>query len=250
VVLSIFAVFRGLSFAIPRVAWPSFAGLSLATFMVSIGYLVSVHFIPVGLAVLILFTFPVIVLLSAPIIEGHRPGFFRVATAIFAFAGLAVAIGPGFEGLDPRGIALAAMGSLGAAMQLYFGRAIGKHLDPAAFGSLVHLAIALPCLLVVLWLGGGVFRSFGGEVSAAGLAWALALSLAYVGAYFFHMQSVGYASASVVAPFFNLEPIVTTLIAVLLLGERLALNQYAGGTMILAALIASSILGMKRQSPG
>jgi drug/metabolite transporter (DMT)-like permease len=46
-----------------------------------------------------------------------------------------------------------------------------------------------------------------------------------------------------VAPYFNLEPVVTTAIAAVILGERLALNQYAGGGLVLAALVASSLLG-------
>ena len=49
------------------------------------------------------------------------------------------------------------------------------------------------------------------------------------------------APASVVAPYFNLEPVVTTLIAALALGERLTLNQYVGGALVLAALAAASL---------
>jgi drug/metabolite transporter (DMT)-like permease len=45
----------------------------------------------------------------------------------------------------------------------------------------------------------------------------------------------------VVAPFFNLEPVVTTLIAAVALGERLTPNQYIGGGLVLAALAAASL---------
>ena len=40
------------------------------------------------------------------------------------------------------------------------------------------------------------------------------VSFTYLGGYFFHMSSVRAAPSSVVAPYFNLEPIVSTLIAV------------------------------------
>jgi drug/metabolite transporter (DMT)-like permease len=248
VVLAIVAILRGESFAIPRAGWPSFLALSLSTLIISMSYLVAVQFIPVALAVIVFFTFPVIILLSAPLVEGHRPGLLRIAIGVFAFAGLAIAIGPGFNDLDIRGVALAAAAALGAVLQFYSGRAISRHLDPAAFGSLVHVTIWVPSLLIVLWLGGGTIRSFDSSgVIEMGYIWALALSGAYVAAYFFHMQSLKFAPASIVAPFFNLEPIVTTAIAALVLGERLARNQYAGGAMVLAALVISSLVGSRRR---
>ena len=48
-----------------------------------------------------------------------------------------------------------------------------------------------------------------------------------------------------VAPFYNLEPIVTTAFAALLFGEILTPNQYAGGGIVLAALVVSSLLGKR-----
>jgi drug/metabolite transporter (DMT)-like permease len=250
VVLAIVAVLRGASFAIPSAGWPSFIVLCFSTLIISVSYLVAVQFIPVALAVVIFFTFPVIILLSAPLIERHSPGPLRIGIGLLAFAGLALAIGPGFNDLDIRGVMLAAAAALGAVLQFYSGRAISRHLDPAAFGSLVHVTIWLPSLLIVLWLGGGTIRSFGPVVSQMGYIWALALSGSYVGAYFFHMQSLRFAPASIVAPFFNLEPIVTTAIAALVLSEKLAINQYAGGAMILTALVISSLMSFRQPAEG
>jgi drug/metabolite transporter (DMT)-like permease len=242
VVFAIAAVLNGSSFVIPRAGWLSFAGLCFSTFVISISYLVAVEFIPVALTVIIFFTFPVIILLVAPIVEGHSPGLARIAIALFAFAGLGIAIGPGFGSLDIRGIALAVVASLAATLQFYSGRAISRHVDPVTFGSLVHMAIWPLSLLVVLWQGGGDIRFLHAGVTQTGYLCTLALSIAYVGAYFFHMQSLKFAPASIVAPFFNLEPIITIAIAALVLGENLALNHYAGGAMVIAALLASSLL--------
>jgi drug/metabolite transporter (DMT)-like permease len=58
-----------------------------------------------------------------------------------------------------------------------------------------------------------------------------------------HMLSLRFAPASSVAPYFNLEPVVTTAVAAVILGERLQTNQYAGGGLVLAALVASSLTG-------
>ena len=56
-----------------------------------------------------------------------------------------------------------------------------------------------------------------------------ALGIVYVIAYLVQMLSLRFAPASTVAPFYNLEPVVTTGIAAAFLGERLQVNQYAGG---------------------
>ncbi|MFL5258935.1 MAG: DMT family transporter [Hyphomicrobiales bacterium] len=240
-VLGGLSVARGVSLRVPTAGYWSFAGLAVSTLVISVSYLVAVQFIPVALAVIIFFTFPVIILITAPLVEGHAPGPRRVLIGLMAFAGLAIAVGPGFNDLDIRGIALAAAAASGATLQFYSGRLVSRHLDPAAFGSLVHLAIWLPSLAIVLWLGDGAIRSFlPGQASAIGWIWAFALSGAYVAAYFFHMVSLKHAPASVVAPFFNLEPIVATLIAAIFLGETLAVNQYAGGAVVLVALVLSS----------
>src|SRR5205823_8233135 len=162
VVLGAIAVLRNASFIVPRAGWKSFGLLAGATLAISMSYLAAVQFIPVALAVIIFYTFPIIILIVAPVVEGHIPGILRIIIGLFAFAGLAIAIGPSFNALDPRGIALAASASAGAALQAFAGRAITRHLEPVAFGSLVHVAIWIPSLLIVLWLGGGEIRSFPG----------------------------------------------------------------------------------------
>jgi drug/metabolite transporter (DMT)-like permease len=120
-------------------------------------------------------------------------------------------------------------------------------MTPFAFGSLVHVAIWPITLFIVLWFGNGMIAFLpGGPVTGLGYAFLLAAGAVYSITYFVHMQSLRFAPASVVAPFYNLEPVVTMLIAAILLGERLASNQYAGGGMVLAALVTSSLLDWRK----
>lgn len=249
VALAIVAVARGESFRIPRAAWGSFAGQSIATLIISIGYVASVQFIPVGLAAIIFFTFPVIIMLAAPVIEGHSPGLVRILIAVFAFAGLAISVGPSFDSLDIRGILLAAAAAALCTIQFFSGRSISRHMTPAAFGSLVHAAIWPGTLAIMLFVGGGTVAIFpGGAATSTGLAFMLAVGVFYAVGYFFHMVSLRFAPASTVAPFFNMEPMIATVVAALFLGERMALNQYVGGGMVLAALGASSWAGSRKMA--
>lgn len=244
IVFTIIGILQNERFVVPRPARASFLGQALATLLVSVGYLASVQFIPVGLAVIIFFFFPVLIMLFAPVAEGRNPGLPRLLIALVAFGGLAIAIGPSFESLDIRGILLAATASAGAALQFFSGRAISRYLTPSVFGSLVHFAILPPMLLIVLVAGGGQLQFFpGGAATGTGLAFMAALGSVYVVAYMVQMLSLRYASASTVAPYYNLEPVVTTAIAATILGERLFINQYVGGGLVLAALVASSLIG-------
>lgn len=244
VVFAIIALVQGVRITVPRAAVPSFVGQSISTFFVSVAYLGSVQFIPVGLAAIIFFLFPVLIMLLAPVVEGRKPGAIRFAVAILAFCGLAVAMGPSFESLDMRGILLAGLAAAGATLQFFSGRAISLYMTPAAFGSLVHLAILPPILMIALYTGSGTLRLFpGGSATVQGLLFISGVGAVYVVAYMVHMLSLRFAPASSVAPFFNLEPVVTTAVAATILGERLQISQYAGGGLVLAALVASSLIG-------
>src|SRR5205809_3249322 len=53
IAFAVLGVLRGESFRVPPGARKSFAGLAIATLIISVSYLASVQFIPVGLAVII-----------------------------------------------------------------------------------------------------------------------------------------------------------------------------------------------------
>jgi drug/metabolite transporter (DMT)-like permease len=244
VLFAIVAVIHGEKFAVTRLTLPSFIGQSVATLCVSVGYLGSVQFIPVGLAVIIFYFFPVVIMLAAPIVEGRNPGLTRIVIALVAFSGLAMAIGPGLDRLDPRGIALAGVAAGGAALQSFSGRAISRYLRPSVFGSLAHLVILPPILAIALQVNGGTLKMLpGGTGTPVSYAFLAGLGVVYVIAYMAQMMSLRFAPASAVAPYFNLEPIVTIAIATVVLGERLNFNQYAGGALVIAALVASTATG-------
>ena len=244
IVFAIIAVAQGERLTIPKKALPSFIGQSVATLFVSVAYLGSVQFIPVGLAVIIFYLFPVMIMVLAPVVEGRNPGLLRILIALVAFGGLAIAVGPSFDSLDIRGILLAAVGSAGATLQFFSGRAISNYMTPAAFGSLVHMVILPPVLAIAIYAGSGTLQFLpGGPASTAGLFFMSGVAVVYIIAYMGQMLSLRFAPASTVAPFYNLEPVVATATAAAILGERLQTNQYAGGGLVLAALVASSLLG-------
>ncbi len=237
------ALVRRESLSLPVQARKAFLLQALATLIVSSCYLASVQFIPVAISVIIFFAAPIIVLLLSPAIEGHAPGWPRILVGLIGFFGLYLAIGPNSVSLNPIGLALASVAAFGYALQFFSGRMLSQYLQPAAFGSLIHLAILPVVLVITLVVGQGYFAVAQPEILAStAVVFAAGVCIAYAFGYLFHMSSLSAAPASVVAPFFNLEPIVTLAISVIVLGEKLTMTQYAGALTVLAALVLAGRL--------
>ena len=248
VALAIAGILQSQSFRIPRAAVPSFVAQSFATALISVSYLAAVQFIPVSLSVIIFFSFPVIILLAAPVIEGQKPRHRphcdrpcrirrprhrrrpelpgdrcprpRARGAVVGGRGPAIL-------LRPRALALSA--GRGSRKPRPF-RHLAPHTDrrPLVRGRRDQFLPRRQQRIPPATQRSGVSASI------------------YVIAYFFQMSSLRYAPASSVAPFYNLEPVVTTAVAATLLGERWRLNQYPGGGIVLAALVASSLYGRRK----
>ncbi|MFO1032699.1 MAG: DMT family transporter [Hyphomicrobiales bacterium] len=250
VVLGVIGLARGDSFAVPPAARKGLVLQMIATFLVSSCYLASVQYLPVTLSVIIFYTFPLMVLVASPLVERHMPRLPQVLIALVGFAGLFIAVGPVFSGANALGLSLAFLGALGCALQFFTGRMVARHMAPTAFGSLVHLAI-FPLILGLAWHFGGVLAL----MAPAGLGpWAifsvLLVCITYLGGYFLHMSSVQQAPSSVVAPYFNAEPVVSTTLAFVVLGETMTRNQLLGGGLVLAALLAGSMLQRRQVAHG
>lgn len=237
------------AFHVPRAGRMGFALQVLATLLVSSCYIAAVQFVPVGVAVLIFFTFPVIIALAAPLIERRPPQPLLIGLALLAFCGLAFAIGPVFAGLDMRGVVLAALAALGCALQFFSGRSVAQHMAPANFGALVHLAILPVIAGLAVFTGQGQLALAQPGVTFVTYGVVALVGISYCAAYFLQMSAVGAAPASTVAPFFNIEPVVTTVMAIILLGEKLTLNHVLGGIMVLAAILAAGFI-RPRPDPG
>lgn len=241
--LGALAIYWRQGFQVPR---PARAGLTLqvlATILVSSCYIAAVQFIPVGVAVLVFFTFPVMIALAAPLVERRSPAPLKVFLALLAFAGLGVALGPAWQGLDGFGLLLAALAALGCALQFFSGRMVAGHISPAPLAAMVHAAVLPFVLAFMLATGHGHVQLLSGGVNGVAIGAVLLVGLSYCAAYFMQMSSVANAPASTVAPYFNIEPVVTTVVAMLLLGEKLTMLHVTGGAMILIAIVATGLLG-------
>jgi drug/metabolite transporter (DMT)-like permease len=210
--------------------------LGITSAVIGTAYLSSVAFLPISVAVVIFYTFPILVVLAEPFVTGGRFGVARLALAAIAFAGVAMVVGPDAGNLDWRGIALAGTASLGAAVQFFAAR---RCADVPAIAKLfwVNIIVA-PVVLVIVHLTGGFAPV--SAIGAAPIAFIVAVGGFFIGIVL-QFAALARVSASAAALAFCLEPVAAAGFAALILGERMAGLQYLGVALVLGAVAANVV---------
>lgn len=243
VLLGAFVVGTGGSLFVRAESRRSLLGLGLTTSLVALAYLSSVAYIPVGVATVVYYMFPLIILAVAPLVDGSAVTPARIAVFAVAFAGLVLAIGPTFAVLDPRGLALAVTAAMGAAGQFFFASRTMQATGPAVAGFWTQLILVPIALATALATGGPVAPS-GLAVAAVPVALTCGLFMLAFG---LHMSSARLAPPAVLGLIFCAEPITSIAVAALVLDERLTPGQIAGGLLVLVAVVAA--IGLESRRP-
>lgn len=222
-----------------------FAFLAFGQFLQGACYLGSVAFIPVSLAALIFFTWPLMVALAAPIAGDGRPSPKAFAFFGLAFLGLALALGPDIHSLDIRGIVLAVGGAIGVTLYLVFGRKALRDTPMLPLATYTNI-------------GAMIFSGITWFILAGDLSWtaapdrdqALLVLLLICGVYSFGILTQVWALKRTPAPLvgllYNLEPVLSIIAAALLLSERLNGQQMTGSAIVIASLIAFSLISKRK----
>ena len=227
---------RGRSFAVPRQVRLRLGLACLGIFAVAMGYIYSILFIPVSLAALIFYTFPLIVAAVVPAMERSWPRPALLAAFPVAFAGLALTLGASFSGLDWRGVALACLASAGAAyIFIVSPKAVAQY---DIFGVAFYIALGNAVLMALV-----ILAYEGVSLPVTGLGWTglIGVAVFYTVANLSLFAALKAAGATTSALAFNLEPLVAILGAVLLLGERLSPAQMGGVALVIGALMLATL---------
>ena len=243
IVIGGFQLIARRSFALPRRTLIATFPMSVGIMVMSIGYLSSVYFIKVSLAVVILYSFPLLVGILAAVSGRERIALPKALAMLVAFGGLVMAIGLETESVDWRGVALVVMAALGIAGNLTFS---GPYLD------------GVDSLTVNVWnnfwgavvLGAYLALASGVALPETGQGWA-ALG-AVIGCYLVGLGcmfgALKYLPPSQAAVMLNLEPVISIIVAGLLLNEVTHLLQWLGVLIMLGALCFSALRGAKSQA--
>ncbi len=221
---------------LPRRDGLTACALGFVTVIYSWSLLAAIEVMPLALAVLIFFLFPLITSFMIAILGWERLGLPTVAAAITAFIGLALALGVGIHALDPWGIVLAAISALGLAIVsvvssrvIRTGDACRVTLYIVATAALTFLAItlvrgefALPTTQAAWW--GFVVNNF-------------TFTAAVIG-YFAGIRLIGPVKTTLYS---YIEPLAAMTAAFVVLGQSLQPIQLAGILVVIAALVAAGI---------
>lgn len=231
------------SLRVARARWGVTGVLVATSIGISVCYISAIVFVPVTVAAVIFYTFPVLIVLASPFVEGRRLTVPLLAIAAVAFLGVALVVGPAYETLDWRGVGLAFLAAIAAAAQFFAG----------------VRARDVPILTKVFWMNLGTLPAsiaiavvFGVMTPPEDLALAPILVglgvVVFVAAFILQFLALARATAVATGLAFCIEPVVAAFGAALLVGERLDLVQIGGVALVIAA-IAGNVLIDTRAAP-
>jgi drug/metabolite transporter (DMT)-like permease len=218
--------------------WPSSRNLAILAAMGGIGYVAqsfsffsALNYASAGLVALLLYLYPFLVTVLGAVFLRRRLTATRIVAVLAALAGTALTIGGGISG-QPMGIALGIGAALIYSVYILVGSRVMSEEAPLAAATVVMIAAAV--------VFGGVVTVIGAAWPQDGMGWAAVVLIAVVStvvamvSFFVGMQKLGAADAATLS---TLEPVVTFVLAAMFLGEPILPNQFAGGAVILGAVI-------------
>jgi drug/metabolite transporter (DMT)-like permease len=233
---------RGAWPRVPRAAWPTFIVTAIGYCAQNPLLLIAFEFVPVSLAVLVLYVYPIIVALMAAAIRLERLRITTLAAAAIAFSGVALVLAKGDEALDWRGIAIAATAAVTLSVNIVGAARLNRYMPSLGVPQSLSIVGALAFGALMLVDGGPTLPT----TAHAWWLFAAAIALSPAAIIFFYV-ALPFTGAARSALAMNAEPITTVLLASLLLGEFLAPLQLLGGLLIVAALGFSAVMNLKRR---
>lgn len=236
VVLALLRLSRGPLQLPPRKRLAAY-GIGLVLALYSYGMMSAIKFIPVALAVLIFYTYPLLTTVYLWLTGRERINWRSGAALTAAFAGLILALDIGGASFDLRGIAFATLAALGITVVVIFNSRLvgGGDSRPVTLHMMASAAIAYT--LVTLGLG-----EFALPAGAPGwwsfIGGPLFYAVAII-AFFIAMSKLGPFRTTLTM---NLEPVSSMLFGFALLGQVLTGWQMFGAGLVIAAVLTVQVV--------
>ncbi len=213
----------------------SLLGLALMGGMGYVGqafsYFMALTLIPAGLVALLLYLYPAIVTLLAVVFLKERISRWKRIALLIALGGMVLTIGP-----TRGGQFLGVIFGLGAAfiysVYILIGSKITREVSAIQSSTVVIASAAIVSGSLVMIKGPAL------PVTVSGWSWVVAIALIStilaIVTFFAGLQRVGPTNASILS---TIEPVVTVVLAAVVLGETTSLTRLVGGMMIIGAVI-------------
>lgn len=210
----------------------------------SLAFFTALTLAPASLVALLLYLYPVMVTLAARVMFKEPLGPRKLGALGLALAGTALTIGPaagGQQGIAPLGIALGVAASVIYSVYIIAGSTVTPRAGPIPSSTVIMGAAALVYGVIVAARGPVFPAGPGGWLAVAGIA--LISTVVAIVAFFAGMERIGPVNTSTLSA---VEPVVTVILAALILRETIAPLQVAGGALILAAVVLLARAGRQQ----
>ena len=211
-------------------------------------YFSALRVMDASLLSLVFYTYPVLVTVVAVMVGRDRLTAARGAALVAASGGtLLVLLGAGGASLEPLGAVLAFGAAVTYTVYILVADTVVHRMAPVALSALV-MSGAAGTLGVRALVAGDTHLRF----SAAGWFWlaciAVVSTVAAMLAFFAGLRRTGPSAAAILSTF---EPVVTTALATLTLGEILSPVQLAGAALVLSSVVVLQLKpGRPRSADG
>jgi drug/metabolite transporter (DMT)-like permease len=187
---------------------------------------------------LLLYTYPAMVAVLAAVFLRERLRALTVAVLVVALAGTALTLGPAIASAQtqPLGIVFALAGAIIYAIYIVVGSRITPRAGALTSSTVIILAAAVVFGSVVAWRGPTFPSSSAGWEAIVAIA--LLSTVVPIVTFFAGLARVGATAAATIS---TLEPVVTVLLATLVLAAPLTPIQLAGGALILVAAVVLAL---------
>jgi drug/metabolite transporter (DMT)-like permease len=200
------------------------------------GYIGAIKFIPVGLATLVFFTFPILVTILLMLLRLERVTLFRLSLTLLGFFGLSIMLGATFENFDSRGVWLAFLASLATAVNALLIRRYFEGQNPFLVTFHISIFSLLTLFLVILLTGKPAFpNALSGWLGLFGVGFFQTFGTPL---YLYAITKIGPLKASMAT---NIQPVVAIIAAWILFNETLAPIQALGGAIVLITIVVMQI---------
>lgn len=232
VVLALASV-REWSLPLDRREWLTTLSLGVAYTGLTLLYFVSLRTLTAGLATIVLYTYPVfVVVLSAAFLNESITGR-KLFALVLATGGVALVVGMDTAGADPLGVALALGAAICYAVYTAGSRSVLGSVTPR--GLMVGVLLGTTaCMVVYGVLDGGI--SIPDGRTEWGLVAGLAVLSTVVPQLLFY-EGVARLEASRAGVVSTVEPVVTVILGAALLDEPVTVFVVLGGVLVLGGVV-------------
>ena len=235
IVLFFILLLTGKAILLERRAAMTAAALGLISAVYTFALLKAIELLPVSIAILIFYLFPILTAFILAIFASIRLSARMILSAFVVFIGLSLALAVQFKELDSVGMLAGLVSAIGFAVVCSVSNRVMLGQDSRQVT--LYLSAAATAVMIVISSLVGHFQL---PVTTAGWAGFMFSNVLYAAAIIGFYISISMVGAGAATFFVNLEPIVVVGAGYVFLGQVISAWQMVGIVIVIGALIYGS----------